>query len=75
MLTMIAVVLETLTAPLLIVAWLARALLLGGAALFLFATPLAHKGLGISLFYLAQAMAMTFLIRFLRKLRARAMYR
>ena len=71
---LIAAVLETFAVPLIVLVWVARAILFGGV-LFLIAAPFSHKGLGIALLYFAQAVVMTLALRFLRRLRARAMYR
>ena len=72
---LIAAILETFAGPLIVVAWIARAALLAVGVLFLMTAPFAHKGLGIALLYFAQAVAMTLALRFLRGLRARAIYR
>ena len=69
--TLIAAVLETFGGPLLVLVWIARAILLGGGALFLLTAPFVHKGIGIAVLYFAQAVVMTFLLRFSRKVRAR----
>lgn len=73
--TLLAAICETFAGPLIVVAWIARAILLAGGALFLLAAPFAHKGLGIALLYFAQAVAMTLALRFLRRVRVRSMYR
>jgi hypothetical protein len=75
MFMLVAVVVETLSGPLLVLAWLARAFLLCGVGLFLIASPFTHNAAGIALLYLGQAVAMTFIIRLLRRLRVRALYR
>lgn len=72
---LIAAVLETFAGPLIVLVWIARAILFGGAVLFLVAAPFAHKGFGIALLYFVQAVVMTLALRSLRRLRARAMYR
>lgn len=72
---LIAAVLDTFSGPLIALVWIARAILFGGGILFLVAAPFAHKGFGIALLYFAQAVVMTLMLRFLRRLRARAMYR
>ena len=72
---LIAAVLETFAGPLIFLVWLARAILFGGGVLFLIAAPFAHKGFDIALLYFAQAVLMTLMLPFLRRLRARAMYR
>jgi hypothetical protein len=74
MFTLIAIVIETVSGPLLLLVWLARTFLLFGAGLFLLAAPFAHKAAGTALLYLAQAFALTFVMRFLRRLRARVLY-
>ena len=66
---------ETFAVPLIVLVWLARAIVLAGGVLFLLAAPFAHKGFGIALLYFAQAVVMTLMLRFLRRLRARAVYR
>lgn len=71
----VVVVMETLSGPLLTLVWLARAVLLCGAALFLLAGPFAHKSAGIALLYFAQAVLLTFVIRLLGQVGARALYR
>jgi hypothetical protein len=73
--TLLAAILETFAGPLIILVWIARAILFGGGVLFLTAAPVADNGFGIALLYFAHAVAMTLLLRFLRRLRARAMYR
>lgn len=73
--TLIAAILETFVIPLILLVWIARAILIAGGVLFLMTAPFAHKGLGIALLYFAQAVAMTLALRFLRRLRARAIYR
>jgi hypothetical protein len=73
--TLIAAVLETLAGPLLVLVWIARAFLFAGGVLFVLAAPFAHKGIGIAVLYFAQAVVMTLVLRFLRNLHARAMYR
>ena len=72
---LVAAVLETFAGPLIVLVWIARAILLGGGILFLVAAPFAHKGFGIALLYFVQAVVMTLALRFLRRLRARIMYR
>jgi hypothetical protein len=72
---LIAAILETFAGPLIVLAWVARAALFAGGVLFLVAAPFAHKGLGIALLYFAQAVLMTLALRFLRRLRARAISR
>ena len=71
--TVITAVVETLAGPLLVLVWLARTFLLAGGALFLLAALFAHKGWRIALLYFAQAVVMTLLLRFLRKLQIRAL--
>jgi hypothetical protein len=71
---LIAAVLETFAGPLIVVVWIARALLFAGGVLFVLAAPFAHKGLGIALLYFAHAVVMTLVLRFLRKLRSRVTY-
>ncbi len=75
MYALIAAVLETFAGPLIVLVWVARAILFGGGVLFLLVAPFAHKGFIIALLYFAQAVAMTLMLRFLRRLRARAIYR
>jgi len=70
-----AAVLETFAGPLIVLVWIARAILFGGGLLFLVAAPFAHKRFGIALLYFVQAILMTLALRFLRRLRARIMYR
>ena len=72
---LLAAVLETFAGPLIFLVWIARAILLGGRILCLVAAPFAHKGFGIALLHFVQAAVMTLVLRFLRRLRARAMYR
>jgi hypothetical protein len=71
----VSVLVETLAGPLLVLAVLYRAFLLCGCGLFLIAAPFAHKSLRLALVYLVQAVLMTVLVRFLRRVRARALYR
>jgi hypothetical protein len=71
---LIAAVFETFAGSLIVLVWLARGLLFGGGVLFLMAAGIVHKGFGIALLYFAQAVVMTVALRFLRRLRARAMY-
>jgi hypothetical protein len=73
--TVITAVVETLAGPLLVLVWMARTVLLAGGVLFLLAAIFAHKGLGIALLYFAQAVSMTLLLRFLRRLQIRALDR
>jgi membrane protein implicated in regulation of membrane protease activity len=71
----VSVLVETLAGPLLFLAVLYRAVLLCGCGLFLIAAPFAHKSLRIALLYLVHVVLMTVIIRFLRRARARALYR
>ena len=73
--TVITAVVETLAGPLLVLVWLARTVLLTGGVLFLLAALFAHKGWEIALLYFAQAVVMTLLLRFLRRLQIRALDR
>ena len=70
-----AAVLETFAGPLIVLVWIARAILFGGGVLFLLTAPFAHKGFGIALLYFVQAIVMTLALRFLRRLHARFLYR
>ena len=72
---LIAAVLETFAGPLIVLIWLARAILFGGGVLFLLAAPFAHNAFGIAVLYFVQAVVMTLALRFLRRLRARTIYR
>ena len=73
--TLLAAFLETFAGPLIVLVWIARAMLFSGGVLFLVAAPFAHKGFGIAVLYFVQAVVMTLALRFLRRLRARLMYR
>ena len=73
--TIIAAMFETLAGPLIVLVWLARTVVLCGGALFLFAAAFAHKGIGIAVLYFAQAVVMTLVLHFFRKLRTRVVYR
>lgn len=75
MFTVLTAVVETLAGPLLVLVWLARTVLLTGGVLFLLAALFAHKGWGIVLLYFAQAVAMTLLLRLLRRLQIRVLDR
>jgi hypothetical protein len=70
-----SVLVETLAGPLLVLAVLYRGFLLCACGLFLIAAPFAHNSLRLALVYLVQAVFMTVIIRFLRRARARALYR
>jgi hypothetical protein len=71
MATLLGAVLETFAGPLIILVWIARMVLFGGGVLFLLAAPFAHKSMGIALLYFVHAVAMTLVLRFLRRLRTR----